>query len=108
MPSRTAITYHSGAYTLPFLHLTYQCTQEWKNGFFQWTTLQKLGLRVQLEHAPGVLCPFWTHGHKDFVIIDISGIHTIEVDFCGCDAALATPCEQLLEVGWWPSTPLEP
>ena len=67
-----------------------------------------MGLRVQLGHSPGVSCPFRTRGHKDFVIIDISGIHTIEVDFCGCDAALATPREQLLEVGWWPSTPLEP
>jgi hypothetical protein len=108
MPSQTAITYHSGAYTLPFFFPTHQCTQEWKNGFFQRTTLQKLGHRVQLGHAPGVSCPFRTRGHKDFVIIDISGIHTIEVDFCGCDAALATPREQLLEVGWWPSTPLEP
>ncbi|KAF8233688.1 hypothetical protein L208DRAFT_1265416, partial [Tricholoma matsutake] len=59
-------------------------------------------------HPPGVSCPFQTCGHKDFVVININGIHTIDVDFCGCDANLVTPCEQLLEIGWWPSTPLEP
>jgi len=31
----------------------------------------------------------------------------LNVNFCGCDGAL-TARGQLLEVGWWPSTPLEP
>ena len=31
----------------------------------------------------------------------------LDIDFCGCDGAL-TAHGQLLEVGWWPSTPLEP
>lgn len=31
----------------------------------------------------------------------------LDIDFCNCDGALPT-FEQLLEVGWWPSTPLEP
>jgi hypothetical protein len=30
----------------------------------------------------------------------------LDVDFCGCDGALMAR-GQLLEVGWWPSTPLE-
>ena len=81
--------------------------QEWKNGFFQWTTLQNLGLRIQLEHQLWFSCQFCHQGHKDLIILHINGIHSINVDFCGCDGALA-PCEQLLEVGWWPSTPLKP
>ena len=31
----------------------------------------------------------------------------LNIDFCDCDGALPA-FEQLLEVGWWPSTPLEP
>ncbi|KAF8223643.1 hypothetical protein L208DRAFT_1315811, partial [Tricholoma matsutake] len=46
-------------------------------------------------------------GHKDFVVLHINGIHVLNVNFCGCDGAL-TAYGQLLEVGWWPSMPLEP
>ena len=81
--------------------------QEWKNEFFQQTTLQSLGLRVQLGHQPCQSCPFRVQAHKDFVVIHINGIHTISLDFCSCPNS-PTPPEQLLEVGWWPSTPLEP
>ena len=69
--------------------------------------LSSLGLRVQLGHQIGQSCPFRTPGHKDFIVIHINGIHTINLDFCCCDGA-PLPWEQLLEVGWWPSTPLEP
>ncbi|KAF8235533.1 hypothetical protein L208DRAFT_1256802, partial [Tricholoma matsutake] len=81
--------------------------EEWKNGFFQWTTLQNLGLCMQLGHQLQSSCPFRHQGHKDFVVLHINGIHSINVDFCGCDGVPA-PREQLLEVGWWPSTPLKP
>jgi hypothetical protein len=37
----------------------------------------------------------------------MNGIHLIDVSFCGCHGAPAHR-NQLLEVGWWPSTPLEP
>jgi len=66
-----------------------------------------MGLHIQLGHNPGILCPCRTPGHKDFVILHVNGIHVLNIDFCGCDNAL-TACGQLLEVGWWPSTPLEP
>jgi len=82
-------------------------TQEWKSGFFQRTTLQSLGLRVQLGHPLGQPCPFRARAHQSFVVIHVNGVHLINLDFCACsDSPL--PREQLLEVGWWPSTPLEP
>lgn len=81
--------------------------QEWKNHFFHKVTLQSLGLRVQLGHQMGTLCPFCTRGHKDFVVLHLNGIHVINLDFCGCPGALPFR-NQLLEMGWWPSTPLEP
>lgn len=52
-------------------------------------------------------CPSYTRAHKDFVILDINGIHTANIDFCGCEGA-PPPRDQLLEVGWWPATPREP
>ena len=71
------------------------------------TTCQSLGLRVQLGHKRGLLCPSRVPAHKDFVVLHVNGIHVLDIDFCGCAGAL-TARGQLLEVGWWPSTPLEP
>ncbi|KAF8225912.1 hypothetical protein L208DRAFT_1304421, partial [Tricholoma matsutake] len=72
--------------------------EEWKNGFFQQTTFQNLGLHVQLGHQLQSFCSFHHQGHKDFVVLHINGIHSIDIAFCGCNGA-PTPCEQLLEVG---------
>lgn len=55
----------------------------------------------------GMPCPSHTRGHKDFTILHTNGIHTLNVDFCGCENS-PPHRDQLLEVGWWPSTPLEP
>ena len=66
-----------------------------------------MGLRVQLGHKRRIVCPFRTPGHKDFVVLHVNGIHVLDVNFCGCGGA-STAYEQLLEVGWWPSTPLKP
>ncbi|KAJ7773599.1 hypothetical protein DFH07DRAFT_952645 [Mycena maculata] len=46
--------------------------------------LRDLGLRVQLGHPPGVVCPFKQAAPHDFVLYDVSGVHQIGVDFCGC------------------------
>jgi hypothetical protein len=81
--------------------------QEWKNRFFQQTTLQSLGLCIQLGHPLGQSCPFRARTHQNFVVIHVNGIHLINLDFCACSGS-PTPREQLLEVGWWLSTPLEP
>ncbi|KAJ6512878.1 hypothetical protein C8R45DRAFT_1087985 [Mycena sanguinolenta] len=72
--------------------------------------LQLLGLRVQLGHPPGVICPFRQAAAHDFVLFDITGIHELSVDFCGCTMGLDhadPPVErriQLLRACWWPAT----
>ncbi|KAJ7465326.1 hypothetical protein B0H11DRAFT_2159688 [Mycena galericulata] len=76
------------------------------------TLLRDLGLRVQLGHPPGVVCPFRQAAHSDFVLYDLSGVHEIAVDFCGCRTNDGTvgggpPLEhriQFLRVCWWPAT----
>jgi CxC2 like cysteine cluster associated with KDZ transposases len=62
---------------------------------------------VQLGHIQGVKCPFRQRGHKEFIVLEINGLHDIALDFCGCVGA-PTHYMQLIEVGWWPATPLEP
>jgi hypothetical protein len=80
--------------------------KEWKQGYFHRQTLKSLGLRVQLGHSSG-LCSYRRPGHKNFIVVESNGIHTVNVDFCGCPGA-PPHFEQLLDVGWWPATPLEP
>jgi len=78
----------------------------WNGLFFQRSSLQSLGLRVQLGHPPGRHCPTREPGHKKFAVIDSNGIHSVSVDFCRC--APVPHRTQLLRIGWWPATPLEP
>ncbi|KAJ7761160.1 hypothetical protein DFH07DRAFT_957235 [Mycena maculata] len=77
------------------------------------TALRDLGLRVQLGHPPGVVCPFKQAAPRDFVLYDVLGIHEINVDFCGCRVDNGTPekappIPQLMRVCWWPATVLAP
>ncbi|KAK7050132.1 CxC2 domain-containing protein [Favolaschia claudopus] len=69
--------------------------------------LQILGLRVQLGHPPGVVCPFRESAAHDFVLYDLTGVHEINVDFCGCEVG-EDPAElrrvQLMRACWWPAT----
>ncbi|KAJ7720208.1 hypothetical protein DFH07DRAFT_972677 [Mycena maculata] len=54
------------------------------------TGLRELGLRVQLGHPPGVVCPFKQVAPHDFVLYDLSGVHEINVDYCGCMRQVCT------------------
>ncbi|KAJ7248186.1 hypothetical protein B0H12DRAFT_1203131 [Mycena haematopus] len=80
------------------------------------TGLRDLGLRVQLGHPPGVICPYGHAGPSDFVLYDVSGVHEVAVDFCGCRTDDGTvvggsPLEhrtQLLRACWWPATVAAP
>jgi hypothetical protein len=86
---------------------TDQHCQEWKTTHFQRVTLKDLGLRVQLGHSFGQYCPFRETGNKDFVVIGMNGIHQVNVDFCGCPGHPELYI-QLLEMRWWPLTPIAP
>ncbi|KAJ7587055.1 hypothetical protein C8J56DRAFT_1083227 [Mycena floridula] len=59
-----------------------------------------------LGHA-GEPCPFIEEGPRDFVVIAMNGIHELNINFCACPHAPKRHV-QLLEIGWWPSTPLDP
>ncbi|KAJ7042742.1 hypothetical protein C8F04DRAFT_1251560 [Mycena alexandri] len=69
--------------------------------------LRELGLRVQLGHPPGVICPHKKPAASDFVLYDTTGVHEPAVDFCGCRGAPERRT-QLMRVCWWPATVKEP
>jgi hypothetical protein len=69
--------------------------------------LRELGLRVQLGHPPGVVCPAKKSAASDFVLYDVTGVHELAVDFCGCQGRLERRV-QLMRVCWWPATVKEP
>ncbi|KAF6744519.1 hypothetical protein DFP72DRAFT_993376 [Ephemerocybe angulata] len=57
----------------------------WNGHFFVKTPLKSLGLRMQLGHSRGEVCPLPdTAWGDDFVIIDVDGVHTLGVDYCAC------------------------
>ncbi|KAJ6475387.1 hypothetical protein C8R45DRAFT_1102680 [Mycena sanguinolenta] len=62
--------------------------QEWNGIFFVRRALKDLGLVIQLSHPPGFGCPSPLSAHTHYVVIDVTGIHHVKVNFCH----------------WWPAT----
>ncbi|KAJ7469033.1 hypothetical protein FB451DRAFT_1352272 [Mycena latifolia] len=81
--------------------------QEWNGDFFEPRSLADLGLVVQLGHPPGYNCPSASNAHKNFCVIDVTGIHTVKVCFCECDARIKHR-QQLMRVQWWPASVKKP
>jgi len=69
-------------------------------------SLKTLGLRVQLGHSRGEFCvePIPVN---DFVVIDATGIHEVDFDFCGCPDA-GTRVQQLREDRLYSKTCTQP
>jgi len=71
-------------------------------------SLKDLGLRVQLGHPTGECCLLPERAfNDDFTLIDSNGIHTIGLDFCGCEKAQMR-AKQLLRIAWFPATTSDP
>ncbi|KAI0713195.1 hypothetical protein C8T65DRAFT_528834, partial [Cerioporus squamosus] len=84
--------------------------REWKDGHFRKVTLKSLGLRIQLGHEPGDPCfnPKKAFA-DDFVVLDVTGIHEVGIDFCGCfKAGSQAHTMQLLRARWYPATSVDP
>ncbi|KAF6740893.1 hypothetical protein DFP72DRAFT_996362 [Ephemerocybe angulata] len=83
--------------------------QKWNGHFFVRVPLKSLGLRIQLGHPPGELCPKPdTAWGDDFIIIDIDGVHTLGVDYCACGCSTKSQVIQLLERRLYPATTINP
>ncbi|KAF7375725.1 CxC2 domain-containing protein [Mycena sanguinolenta] len=81
----------------------------WTGVFFAKTSLKALGQRIQFGHPPREHCANPQLGYRDFVVLHDNGIHSVHVDFCGCDSAARTePYLQLLRAGWYPASDERP
>jgi hypothetical protein len=98
----------SNSYTRSTKSISYEY---WNGNFFESCTLQELGLVVHLGHN-GWSCPQSFSTMKNFVVIDLSGVHKITVSFCGCVSAETKENiphrTQLLRHTWFPATTLDP
>ncbi|KAF6741636.1 hypothetical protein DFP72DRAFT_861793 [Ephemerocybe angulata] len=91
------------------LHLPMHRIQRWNGHFFVKTPLKSLGLRMQLGHSRGEVCPLPdTAWGDDFVIIDVDGVHTLGVDYCACGGSSKDQVSQLLERRLYPATTVNP
>ncbi|KAG6809667.1 hypothetical protein H0H92_015232, partial [Tricholoma furcatifolium] len=83
--------------------------REWNGLFYIKASLKSLGLRIQLGHPRGSLCsnPQVSPG-DDFVVIDLSGIHEVGLDFCGCGQSNQLHTVQLLRQRLYPATTTNP
>ncbi|KZT02330.1 uncharacterized protein LAESUDRAFT_762900 [Laetiporus sulphureus 93-53] len=87
----------------PYHHL-----KVWAQTHFRCKTLKDAGLRIQVGHPSGIRCcnPERAWG-DDFIVMDISGIHTVGLNFCNCK--MAQPHDiQLLHVQLFPATSNNP
>lgn len=61
-----------------------------------------MGLRIQLGHDSAA-CSNPKRAPQSFTVLDINGVHLLDVDYCDCEQS--TPRRiQLLRAGWYPAT----
>ncbi|KAI6039234.1 hypothetical protein EDC04DRAFT_2568682, partial [Pisolithus marmoratus] len=66
------------------IQVSSSCSLYWNGMFFDQVTLKQLGLVIQVSHKD-MLCYCPEHGHTDFIIINVNGIHPVNINFCGCE-----------------------
>ncbi|KAJ7828551.1 hypothetical protein B0H14DRAFT_3718702 [Mycena olivaceomarginata] len=81
--------------------------QEWNGNFFERQSLKELNLVVQLGHPPGSGCQNPVKATKNFVVIDVTGIHYVDLNFCDCDSRIERR-QQLMRACLWPATARDP
>ena len=79
--------------------------QVWSSGFFKRITLRDLDHTFYLGHEHTV-CPSTKSKSQVILVIDVNGVHYINVQFCECseNAKWVEMYRQLLRVGWYPAS----
>ncbi|KAK7024195.1 hypothetical protein VNI00_016503 [Paramarasmius palmivorus] len=87
----------------------------WNGTHFERISLRRLGLVIQLDHPDGSRCPLPAKGPAEFTVLDITGLHHVSLNFCGCTSSVWSQTrvqqqrwEQLLLYEWFPSTTTRP
>lgn len=105
--------YHRVKVSRPLLEAYFmlmQSGQQWNGAYFQRTTLQKLGLVVQIGHKRYEQCPHPYPAPRSFLVLHTNGFHPITLQFCQCNDAhrAGSRYEQLLRAELFPSTTTDP
>ncbi|KAH9836221.1 uncharacterized protein C8Q71DRAFT_708478 [Rhodofomes roseus] len=80
----------------------------WVKTHFCRADLKKLGVRIQLGHPTGERCPNPKRAfNDDFVILDITGVHHVGLDYCDCPQKVHLP-HQLMRARLFPATVTNP
>ncbi|KAK7021990.1 hypothetical protein VNI00_017092 [Paramarasmius palmivorus] len=84
--------------------------EKWNGSFFERTTLQKLGLIIQLGHPIGEKCSQPQPSRTGFVVVDLEGIQDVSLQFCECRSveAAGERWQQLMRARLYPATVAEP
>ncbi|KAJ7817577.1 hypothetical protein B0H13DRAFT_1662585 [Mycena leptocephala] len=82
--------------------------KEWTGNFWKSRTLESLGHIYQLGHQ-GRPCSSPAPLIRTMVVLDITGIHTLRFQYCGCAGSrTSNNLQQLLRNGWYPATVTDP
>ncbi|KAH9911489.1 uncharacterized protein B0H18DRAFT_1168583 [Fomitopsis serialis] len=82
--------------------------KRWAEAHFQHANLKSLGVSMQMGHPSGQRCPNPKPAFDDdFVILDVSGIHHVALDFCNCHRKVHLP-NQLMRARLFPATVTNP
>ncbi|KAJ7133266.1 hypothetical protein C8R44DRAFT_870676 [Mycena epipterygia] len=88
------------------LNLPFHRIEMWTGQRLAGISLKSIGLRIQLGHSRGDFCvePIPVN---DFVVVDATGIHEVDLDFCGCPDG-GTRVQQLREARLYSKTCAQP
>ena len=71
--------------------------QCWNGTFFEDSSLHVLGQQVNLGHE-GLPCPQPLAEINNFTMVDVSGIHSVHLCYCGCQSA-PEQCQTRIGIG---------
>ncbi|KAI0073201.1 hypothetical protein K474DRAFT_1722408 [Panus rudis PR-1116 ss-1] len=81
--------------------------QVYNEHYFERISLTDMGLVVQLGHG-GDMCANPIAGPKDFLVCDITGMHSVCIQYCHCyreaENGVLPRWVQLMRAGWLPAT----
>ncbi|KAJ7900557.1 hypothetical protein B0H14DRAFT_3752784 [Mycena olivaceomarginata] len=79
---------------------TYRCAQQTCYG-------PSLYCKTCIVSRHAVLPTHWIQAIMTFTVINLTGIHSVDVNFCNCDSNVERR-QQLMRVCWWPATARDP
>ncbi|KAI0691764.1 hypothetical protein BC835DRAFT_1256150, partial [Cytidiella melzeri] len=84
--------------------------KQWNGSYFEPTTLQALGLVIQVGHPPYERCAHPQPALRSFLVMHTNGLHPVTLLFCQCQQAhqAGTRYQQLLRAELFPSTVQDP